>query len=74
MRSRLADWFGLNRATVAVLAVIGCLGLSEELFVSGQCLGDDHVTVSADDEIEDDTLAPVVSNGIVFGPDADMRP
>src|SRR5947208_1437734 len=28
----LADWLGLNRATLAVLAVIGCLGLSEELW------------------------------------------
>lgn len=28
----LADWFGLNRATVAVLAVIGFFGLSEELW------------------------------------------
>ncbi len=27
-----ADWFGLNRATLAVLAVIGFLGLSEELW------------------------------------------
>jgi MFS family permease len=31
-KDRLADWFGLNRATLAVLAVIGCLGLSEELW------------------------------------------
>jgi MFS family permease len=30
--SRLADWLGLNRATLAVLAVIGCLGLSEEVW------------------------------------------
>jgi len=30
--SRLADWLGLNRATLAVLAVIGCLGLSEEIW------------------------------------------
>jgi hypothetical protein len=30
--ARAADWFGLNRATVAVLVVIGCLGLSEELW------------------------------------------
>ena len=29
---RAADWLGLNRATLAVLAVIGCLGLSEELW------------------------------------------
>ena len=28
----MADWLGLNRATLAVLAVIGCLGLSEELW------------------------------------------
>src|ERR1044071_1543887 len=31
-RSRLADWLGLNRATVAVLVIIGCLGLSEEIW------------------------------------------
>jgi len=31
-RARLADWLGLNRATLAVLVVIGCLGLSEELW------------------------------------------
>jgi MFS family permease len=31
-RADVADWFGLNRATLAVLAVIGCLGLSEELW------------------------------------------
>ena len=30
--ARAADWLGLNRATVAVLVVIGCLGLSEELW------------------------------------------
>ena len=30
--SRAADWLGLNRATLAVLAVIGCLGLSEEVW------------------------------------------
>jgi predicted MFS family arabinose efflux permease len=29
---RLADWLGLNRATLSVLVVIGCLGLSEELW------------------------------------------
>ena len=28
----VADWLGLNRATLAVLAVIGCLGLSEEIW------------------------------------------
>ena len=27
-----ADWLGLNRATLAVLVVIGCLGLSEEIW------------------------------------------
>ena len=32
--SRMADWLGLNRATLAVLAVIGCLGLSEEIWSS----------------------------------------
>lgn len=32
MPSRVADWLGLNRATLAVLAVIGCLGLSEEVW------------------------------------------
>lgn len=31
-RASIADWLGLNRATLAVLAVIGCLGLSEELW------------------------------------------
>lgn len=31
-RSRIADWLGLNRATLAVLAVIGFLGLSEEIW------------------------------------------
>jgi MFS family permease len=31
-RAKVADWFGLNRATVAVLVVIGCLGLSEEIW------------------------------------------
>ena len=31
-RAAVADWFGLNRATLAVLAVIGFLGLSEELW------------------------------------------
>ncbi len=31
-RERVADWLGLNRATLAVLAVIGCLGLSEEIW------------------------------------------
>ncbi len=30
--ARAADWLGLNRATLAVLAVIGCLGLSEEIW------------------------------------------
>ncbi|WP_395702161.1 MFS transporter [Aquabacterium sp.] len=30
----LADWFGLNRATLAVLVVVGCLGLSEEIWSS----------------------------------------
>lgn len=30
--ARIADWLGLNRATLAVLAVIGCLGLSEEIW------------------------------------------
>lgn len=31
-RAAVADWFGLNRATLAVLSVIGFLGLSEELW------------------------------------------
>ncbi len=31
-RAGVADWLGLNRATLGVLAVIGCLGLSEELW------------------------------------------
>ena len=30
--ARAADWLGLNRATLAVLAVIGFLGLSEEVW------------------------------------------
>ena len=29
-----AQWLGINRATLAVLAVIGCLGLSEEVWSS----------------------------------------
>lgn len=29
---RAADWLGLNRASLAVLVVIGCLGLSEEIW------------------------------------------
>jgi MFS family permease len=29
-----AQWLGLNRATLAVLLVIGCLGLSEEIWAS----------------------------------------
>jgi len=29
---RAADWLGLNRATLGVLAVIGCLGLGEEIW------------------------------------------
>ena len=28
----MASWLGLNRATLAVLVVIGCLGLSEEIW------------------------------------------
>jgi MFS family permease len=31
-RATVADWLGLNRATLGVLAVIFCLGLSEELW------------------------------------------
>ncbi len=31
-RRRLADWLGLNHATIAVLVIIGCLGLSEEIW------------------------------------------
>jgi MFS family permease len=31
-KETIAQWFGLNRATVAVLVVIGCLGLSEEVW------------------------------------------
>jgi MFS family permease len=31
-RETLAEWLGLNRATLAVLVVIGCLGLSEEIW------------------------------------------
>jgi MFS family permease len=33
-RETAAQWLGLNRATLAVLAVIGCLGLSEEIWAS----------------------------------------
>jgi MFS family permease len=29
-----AQWLGLNRATVAVLVIIGCLGLSEEVWLN----------------------------------------
>ena len=31
-RESVASWLGINRATLAVLAVIGCLGLSEEIW------------------------------------------
>jgi len=34
VNGRLADWLGLNRATLAVLAVIGSLGLSEEIWAN----------------------------------------
>jgi MFS family permease len=30
--ARLSDWLGVNRATAGVLVVIGCLGLSEEIW------------------------------------------
>ncbi len=30
--ARTADWLGLNRPALAILAVIGCLGLSEEIW------------------------------------------
>src|SRR6185295_7452282 len=33
-KETVAQWFGLNRATVAVLVVIGCLGLSEEIWTN----------------------------------------
>lgn len=33
-KETLAQWLGINRATLAVLAVIGCLGLSEEIWAS----------------------------------------
>src|SRR5262245_34332733 len=33
-KETVAEWFGLNRATVAVLVVIGCLGLSEEIWTN----------------------------------------
>jgi MFS family permease len=33
-RAKVADWFGLNRATVSVLVVISCLGLSEEIWAN----------------------------------------
>ena len=32
LKETAAQWLGLNRATVAVLVVIGCLGLSEEVW------------------------------------------
>jgi MFS family permease len=31
-RETAAEWLGLNRATLAVLVVIGCLGMSEEIW------------------------------------------
>ena len=31
-KESVASWLGINRATLAVLAVIGCLGLSEEIW------------------------------------------
>jgi len=31
-KETVAQWLGLNRATVAVLVIIGCLGLSEEVW------------------------------------------
>ena len=31
-RANVADWLGLNRATLAVLAVIACLGIAEEVW------------------------------------------
>ncbi len=34
LADRAADWFGLNRASAAVLVVIGCLGLSEEIWAT----------------------------------------
>jgi MFS family permease len=33
-KERAAQWLGLNRATIAVLVVIGCLGLSEEIWAN----------------------------------------
>jgi len=33
-RETAAQWLGINRATLAVLVVIGCLGLSEEIWAS----------------------------------------
>lgn len=30
--ARVADWLGINRASAAVLVVIGCLGMSEEIW------------------------------------------
>jgi len=34
LADRAADWFGFNRASAAILVVIGCLGLSEEIWSS----------------------------------------
>lgn len=31
-KAGLADWLGLNRAAIAVLVVIGCLGMAEEIW------------------------------------------
>lgn len=46
--SRLADWLGLNRATVAVLAIIGCLGLSEEIWSNFLALHLKNVAATTD--------------------------
>jgi hypothetical protein len=50
LHARVADWLGLNRATLAVLAVIGFLGLSEEIWSnflsltsSGKCRVDPDI-------------------------------
>jgi MFS family permease len=45
---RIADWLGLNRATLAVLAVIGCLGLSEEIWSNFLSLHLKNQAASAD--------------------------
>jgi MFS family permease len=60
-RARAADWLGLNRATLAVLAVIGCLGLSEEIWSNFLSL---HLR---DQAAAGDPLKAVVSAALYMG-------